>query len=370
MRILAVFSKTLLELLREPKLLALVIGFPMVFVLITAVSFTTPRLITHPVWTSQNGQLAEKFAGFLSQQKYPDGRPIYDIKKAPEGADVEAELRSKNLSAFVVAQPGDAGQSLKVSVEGDAGAPNFLQALTSIEAAYRQWVRENLQPSPVAYRVRSVSDAFPMSDFEAFATGLIVLAVLLIVPQTALLLAREMRGGTLNRIRLTRLTAFELLTGITMAQTVVAAVQIAAMLASIYLLGVRIVGSIWLVFAIGMLLAFSAIGSGLITACFVRHDSQALNVGSAISMAQTLLSGSLFFLRSPVLFTVLGYQFSLFDVFPASHGFIAMQQVLTYGTPVKEVGFRIGMTALLSVIYFVLGVAFFHVARMRRQTAT
>jgi ABC-2 type transport system permease protein len=67
-------------------------------------------------------------------------------------------------------------------------------------------------------------------------------------------------------------------------------------------------------------------------------------------------------------FTLAGHQIDLFDIFPATHGFSALQQVLTYGAGLSEVGFRLAATVVLAMFYFVIGVVVFQ-RRQMRQTA-
>ncbi len=82
-------------------------------------------------------------------------------------------------------------------------------------------------------------------------------------------------------------------------------------------------------------------------------------------MLQVFLSGAFYQLPPMTVFTLAGHQIDLFDVFPATHGFSALQQVLTYGANLKEVGFRLGATLILSMIYFAVGVLIFQRRQMQ-----
>jgi hypothetical protein len=82
-------------------------------------------------------------------------------------------------------------------------------------------------------------------------------------------------------------------------------------------------------------------------------------------MLQVFLSGAFYRLPPLTLFTLAGYQIDLFDAFPATHGFLALQQVLTYGAGLREIAFRLGATLLLSAVYFYIGVFFFQRLQMR-----
>ncbi len=77
------------------------------------------------------------------------------------------------------------------------------------------------------------------------------------------------------------------------------------------------------------------------------------------------MSGQVAKSPSMTVFTLAGHQIDLFDVFPATHGFSALQQVLTYGAGLKEIGFRLGATLILSTAYFAVGVIVFQRRQMR-----
>ena len=124
-------------------------------------------------------------------------------------------------------------------------------------------------------------------------------------------------------------------------------------------------GSLGLAILVGLAVSASAIGQGLLVACFVQDDSQAANVGSTFSMIQVFVSGSFFQLPPLTIFSLAGHQIDAFDIFPATHGFRALQQVLTYGDGLPEIGFRLGATLLLSLVYFVIGAIVFKRLKMR-----
>jgi hypothetical protein len=113
---------------------------------------------------------------------------------------------------------------------------------------------------------------------------MIIFALLLLIPQTATLVAREIRLKTLRRLRLTPLRSWELLTDIGLAQMVVAVLMVVVVFGAAILLGCNNRGSLWLAILVGLAVSFSSVGLGLLVACFSENDSQAINVGSAVAM--------------------------------------------------------------------------------------
>lgn len=154
--------------------------------------------------------------------------------------------------------------------------------------------------------------------------------------------------------------------GISLAQMVFAVCQVILVFLAIRIAGWQS-GSLALSLSVGLALSFSAIGFGLIVACFIRNDSQALNIGSIVTMLQVFLSGSFFPLPSPTLFTLNDHAIGIFDIFPATHGMLALQQVVTYGAGWTDVRFRLGLTVTLSILYFIVSILVFQTLQMRRS---
>jgi ABC-2 type transport system permease protein len=364
MRALLVARKSLLEMAREWHLLGLVVLLPLAFLGITAFGYSSPLLVTHPVLAvspnPQDAPLIEE----LRALRYADGRPMFDITQTTDRDAAETALKEQTATALITV----AGDGSRVTLRGDPLYGRFYRASTILESAISRYAdRLAGRPEIVQIVEEPLGAASPQSEFDVYAPGMMIFALLLIIPQTAMLVAREMRWGTLRRLRLACLRAWELLAGVSVAQMVIAVIQVVVILVAAGALGFHSQGSLWLAIVVGLIVSFSAVGMGLVVACFVENDSQAINVGSTVTMLQVFLSGSFFQLPPLTVFTLAGHQIDLFDVFPATHGFLALQQVLSYGAGLREVSFRLGMALALSVLYFGVGVAVFQRLQMKEQ---
>jgi ABC-2 type transport system permease protein len=256
-----------------------------------------------------------------------------------------------------------------VNVRGDATSMKFITASTLLDHVISPYLDQAAGlPEVLRFSQEPVAITAPPSEFDAYAPGMMIMAILLLTPHTAMLVAREIRQGTLRRLRLTRLDARALLGGISLAEMVVAAIQIVLMFLAALLMGFHNNGSLLIAIGIGLLLSFSAVGFGLIVACFSNNDSDALNIGATVSMLQVFLCGSFFTISSSyTLFTLAGHEISLFDVLPATHGMLALQQVLSGGAGFSDVAFRLILMAGLSILFFAVGVGVFAQRQMRQQ---
>ncbi len=366
MRAWLIARKSLLEILREPQLLLLELALPFIFVGITAVTYTAPLQVTYGVWVmgaDANAALVEE----LKAQRYPDGAPVFEITYTTDRAAAQAALKDRKATALLALETGVAGQ-LAATIVGDALYPRFHRASTLLDAAVNRYAdRVAGRPQVMQVEASALVAAGPRTEFDLYAPGMMIFALLMLIPQTAMLVAREMRWKTLRRLRLTRMRAIDLLAGVSLAQLVVAATQVVIVFLTALAMGFHNQGSLAVALLVGLVMSFSAIGQGLIVACFSKNDSEAANVGSTLTMLQVFLSGAFFQLPPITMFTLADHQIDLFDVFPATHGFMALQHVLSYGFGLREIGFRLLATALLSGLYFVAGVFVFHRLQMQRK---
>lgn len=376
MKALLVARKHLVEILREPQLLLLELAMPLVFLGITAAFYTSPLAVTHPVLVQGPNPQTEPLIEVLQAQHYADGRPVFAVSRASDQAAAEAALKERTAAALVIVEGDQSPMGttandqpplpVNVTIRGDPLYQRFFRASTVLSGAVERYA-DRVAGRPELLRViaEPLATGEPRTEFDLFAPGMIIFALLMLIPQTAMLVGREIRWKTLRRLRLTRLGAFDLLAGVSLAQLVFAIVQVLIVFLAALALGFHNQGSLLLAVVIGLVVSFSAIGQGLLVACFIQNDSQAANVGSTFTMLEVFVSGSFFPLPPLTLFTLAGHQIDLFDVFPATHGFMALQQALTYGFGLREVAFRLGATLLLSTLYFVAGVVVFNRLQMR-----
>jgi ABC-2 type transport system permease protein len=363
-----VFRKSLVEMWREPQLTVLTLLFPLFMLIITYIGYNTPKLMTHPVLvTGSDAPAAAALVDRLRAQRYADGRPMFAVQPAPDPAAAETALKAQTATVLL-RLTADADGALTATLYGDATSMRFITASTLLQnlivpyldAAAGKPVVVNMVEQPLA-----VWGA--QTDLDLYAPGMMLFAVLMLTPQTAMLVAREIRWGTLRRLRLSALHAWELLTGLSLAQMVMAIGLVLVMFATAALLGFHNHGSVWLAMGICLLVSFSAIGFGLMVACISNNDGDALNLGAMVTMFQVFLCGAFFALPPLTVFTVAGYEIGAFDFIPATHGLLALQQVLIAGASLSQVAFRLWLTLGLSVFYFCAGVLIFGWRQMRRQ---
>jgi ABC-2 type transport system permease protein len=345
MKLLRVAWKVLVEFWREPQLLVLVVGLPVFFVVITAVGYgTSPRLATYRVSLYVADGLSTGIVQRLESARYEDGRKVFLIDKAENIEAFEDALTRGDSVLGVRVQQVSAG-STEIVIKGDGTSMAFNRAALQLERILKEDSQDDLR---LAERGLPLHGA--VSDFQLYAPGMIVFAILLLIPQTAMLVGREVREGTLERLRLSRLSGAEWMSGLALSQMLIAVLQVIFTFAAAALFGFRSAGSLLLAILISLLLSLSAVAMGLAVGRFSRSDSDAINVGSVFTMLQVFLSGSFFAMPGPTLLSLGGVPLGFADVLPATHANLLLQQVMVGGADFAFAWPRLVVMAGLSVV--------------------
>ncbi len=377
MKILSVARKTLRELRREPLLIGLFLGFPVILLGFYYVAFgqtkegigSTLDLLV----MNQDQPGGAPFVDLLREVEIDD-QPVFDVTLVEKRDRADILLRERKAALLVVIPPDfsqrlaarDPGAAPAVlTVIGDAYADSYVFANGVLDDLVREYVQ---QPgSAVSLNYEYVTGEKTISDFDFGVGGIIVFGVMFVVISTAELLVRENIHGTLRRLRLTRLRARDLLLGVTLAQMVIGAIQVPLTFGLAVAMGFESQGSLLLAVIVALLLSLAAVGLGLIVACFAHNDGEAANLASSLLVPMVLLSGAMFPLPDATLFTVGGRAIQLYDLMPTAHASEALRQILVYGQSAGDVAYSLGGLVVLSVLYLAAGIVIYQQLQLKRQ---
>ncbi|MCP4287525.1 MAG: ABC transporter permease, partial [Gammaproteobacteria bacterium] len=203
------------------------------------------------------------------------------------------------------------------------------------------------------------------TEFELYVPGLFVLAVIMMLFQASMMVAREIEGGKLQRLRISRMTAFELLGGISVWLALVSVLEVLITFGVAAALGFRSQGALWIAILVGVITSFSIIGVGMIVASFSKTVSQAFVIANFPFGFFMFLSGAAFPVPMGSMFTLWGRDFHLVDLLPPTHAVTALNKVFTLGAGLGDVAFELAALVVLSVLYFGLGVWLFRRMHLR-----
>ncbi len=349
--------RILVELARDPAMLGMEILLPVFFMFLTLIGYSRePRPLTWVI--AVETQVLEARPGLeaaMRSARHADGRPAFELRAAETAAGAGGRV------ALVLRQGADGSLVL----EGDAMSKDYIAASNVVEE-----ILDGLYPARAGSpRILSAPPSFrsASSDFEAFVPGMMVFAILLIIPQTALIIGRETRRGTLDRLSGTGMGAASYLGGVALSQSAFALAQGLILISLSYAVGypfgaapiAAAAGSL----AILVLLGLGSVAQGLVVGALVKSDSSAINLGSAVAMIEVFISGSFFAMPSPIV-AAFGHPgqgsyaaIRAYDFFPASQAVDALRRAMLDGG--RGLAVPVAAMAALSLLYFAAATIFF-----------
>ena len=388
MRLWHVFVKSMREMRRDWLTLGLTLVFAPFFVLLYWV-FTHGGSTTYTILVLNQDSGAQRASGepfqagedvirAIATSTYADGKPLLVVKRVGNEAEMTRLLRDRAATAFVLipedfsrailaAQNGDHSIHSRVTFGGDLTNPYYvLGAILATKAVDGYVVQATgLQPQ-IEYVEQPLGASAARTEFENYVPGILILAVILLVFQAAITVAREVEAGTLRRLQVTPLTAFDFLGGVTVALMIVGVAGLILTFATSLALGFRSQGPVWVAIVVGAITSLSVIGVGLITACFSRSVSQAFVIANFPLAFFMFFTGASFPIPAVTLFTIVGRPINLYELLPPTHAVVALNKVLVQGAGLRDVAYELCALTVLSVVYFAIGVWLFNRMHLHR----
>jgi len=383
----SVFWKTCREFRRDLMIVSLTLVFAPFFVFIYwlllpggSTSYTV-LILNHDTGatTSDGFNLArgEDVTQAISQVAYPNGNPLLRVKRVKSRPEADRLLRDREALVLVVipenfsstlqaARLGNRQVSASIEFGGDLTNPYYIIAAILTTATVDNYVQQATGVRPVVeYIERPLGSSAARTEFEIYVPGILVFSVILMIFLAAMTVAREVETGTLKRLRLTPMTSFDLLGGVSAALVLVGAISVGLTFITATALGFRSLGPMWVAVVIGAVTSLSIIGAGMVVASFARSVSQAFVIANFPLGFFMAFSGVMFPVPRITLFTVGGHAIGPYDILPSTHAVTALNKVLTLGGGLHGVTYELGMLVILSLAYFLAGVWLFKRTHLR-----
>jgi ABC-2 type transport system permease protein len=194
--------------------------------------------------------------------------------------------------------------------------------------------------------------------FDFLTPGMVVFALLMLAVGVSTSLAREVDKGTLARLRLSRMTSFDLLFGVFLMWALVGAVQVILLFGAATVLGFRWEGGVTnlvLAMGVGCLAALASVALGLLVASFAKSEGNAGAFSTLITVPTAFLVGA--FMQMPLQ--------QLADLLPWGQAIRCMRALLNAGVPIG--GLIPSILLMVAQICVLLALSVFVYARTRLQ---
>jgi ABC-2 type transport system permease protein len=285
-----------------------------------------------------------------------------------------------------VTLPTAGNTTAAVVIEGDGSFTGFIGSqivVTQVLEQYRDTVQRNAS-ARVAPKGGSLFgnyvtvDPLPMAGtgsgtlFDAVVPGMLVFTLLLQMSIVASSLVRDIETGMLDRLKLSKIGAFDQLFGTFLTWSLITVGQIFLLLGASVAFGYHWQGgftSLGLAVLIGLFAGMASIAMALVIASFAKNDMQAMLLGAMIATPLGFMAGAFLPLPTQVLAEFAGRTYLTWDILPWTWAITALRSVLTYGSGLSvDVVFDIACLIFLTALLFVIGVAIYSRTRLRTES--
>lgn len=319
----------------------------------------------------------DELTAALQHVTYADGNPLLKVDRVTDRAEGEARLRERSAYVLLIVPPdfsrvlrsgdksippedGDYSITSSVTFVGDLTQPYYAVAAVIAGGTLDQYVQAATgQTRAIQVIEKPLGASGARTEFETYVPGLLVFAVMMLVFQSSMVIARDVEAGTLRRLQITRMTAFDYLGGVTASQVVIGLVAVMLTFVVAIACGFRSQGPLWVALLVSGIASLSIIGAGLIVACFSRNLTQAFLIANFPLALFMFFSGAIFPIPRINLFAIGDRSLALFDILPPSHAVVALNKIFVLGAGLSDVMFELIALTVLSIAYFAIGVWLF-----------
>ncbi len=377
MRVLKIFLKSLKEQFRDIGTMSLSLLMGPIFVLLYWLWIPSGSTTFGVMVLNQDqGSAGSEAIAVMEALSYASGDPLLDVSLVADQKAAETLLQNRDAEVLLII-PEDFSETLAeastgsattsaITLVGDLTNPYYAVGAIMASSAvdeYVQYVTGAMRPITVEEIALGASGA--RSEFDLYVPGMLIISVVMLVFIVSMTITYEVEAGTLHRLQLTRMNAFDLLTGISLSTILLGIITVLLTFFFAMALGFESQGSIWVAILVGAITAIAIVGVGLIVAAFSKSVSQAFIIANFPLLFFMFFSGAIYPLPRVRLFEIGGQIIGLYDVIPATHSVVALNKILTLGVGLDGVLYELTSLVVLSILYFAIGIWFFHRRQMR-----
>jgi ABC-2 type transport system permease protein len=378
MKVFKVLVKSLKEQARDWATLSLSLTLGPFFVLLYWLMIPTGSTTYDVLVLNQDlGSAGAEAIAVLEGVSYPSGDPLLDVTIISNREDAEGPLQDRDAEALLII-PEDFSETLfsasqgivdaqsSITLVGDLTNPYYAVGAIMASSAVDEYIQYVTgETRPIAVEEIALGASAARSEFDLYVPGMLIIAVVMLVFTVSMTITYEVEAGTLRRLQLTRMTAADLLTGISLSTILlgIAAVLLTFLVA--VWLGFESQGPIWAAILVGSITAVAVVGVGLIVAAFSKTVSQAFIIANFPLIFFMFFSGAIYPLPQIRVLEIGEKSISIYDLIPSTHSVVALNKILTLGAGLEDVLYELVSLIVLTVVFFAIGIWVFNRRHMR-----
>jgi ABC-2 type transport system permease protein len=359
MKIWELCKRNLKETYRDPLGMAFLLGFPLVFMLLFGAIFSGDNVSSYAVGVIDQDNTAQSQA-FINEALA--NVSALEVTSYDDADTALKDLKFGDLKAYIVI-PAGFGQQVSQNWNGEKADITLQmtydesdvmvseQLISIINSVTRSFARIEI---PVIINANPIHIETKITYVDFIGPGIIIFGLLILIPTSARIVVRDKEKGFLSRLLTTPTRPVDFILGYSLCLVVITIAQIIIFMVAAWLLGMNIVGNLWLAFLVFFLTGLCSVGLGMVVASLSKTEQQAEPLCWLISMPLAMLSGCWFSIEMMPQY-LRGFAYA----FPYAHSISASRGVLIRGVGLEAIGpdflFLIGWT----VVIFAIGIILF-----------
>ncbi len=359
MRFLELAKRNLKETYRDPLALGFLLGFPLVFMLLFGVMLSGDTISSSPIGVIDDDNT-------LVSQAFVDealaGVPTLEVSSYDDAALARKDLQFGDLKAYIVIPQGFGeqvsqnwqGKEANITLQMTYDESDIMiseQLVSIINAVTRSFAHIEV---PVTINANPIHMEAEITYINFIAPGIIIFGLLILIPTSARMIVLDKEKGFLSRLLTTPTRPWEFLLGYSLCLVAIAIAQIIIFMAVAWILGMNVVGSLWLAFLIFFLAGLCSIGIGMVVASLSKSENQSESLCWIFAMPLAMLSGCWFSIEM-----MPSYLRNVAYAFPYAHTIDASRAVLIRGVGMGAISHELLFLAGWTAGIFIIGVFLF-----------
>lgn len=360
----AIAKKEFLHILRDPRSLYMALAIPMLLLVLFGYALSLdvdriPLMIFDHDGTPESRELIRRFTGSRYFEFKGNAESYRAIEVALDKGGILAALVIQRDFAKTLARGEPAPIQFLLDGSDSNTAAIALGYARALASGYSNELRTEWQvrrgageiKPPVDLQLRVIYNT-ELKSKNYIIPGLIAVILMIIAALlTSLCIAREWENGTMEELLSTPIRPAELVLGKLSAFFVLGFIDmVTAVVAGIFVFGVPMRGSVWLLFLSGCVFLFGALCWGILLSATMRNQLQAFQVGLLSSFLPAfLLSGFVYAIdQMPLIPRLLSY------IIPARYFVALMKGIFQKGIGLEVLWLELALLVLYAAIVFVL----------------
>lgn len=250
----------------------------------------------------------------------------------------------------------DSTSIVNIEFVGDLTNTNYLISAVWANEFVNEFVLHTTNNKRIVHlKETALGTSATASSFDMVVPGLLIVSLIMLMFTASIAFVSEVENKTIMRLKLSKLSVFEFLTGISIVQLLIGIISVLLTLLTAIVLGFTYEGSLMIMIIIASLTSLSIIAFSLIIAAVTQTANEVLVVGNFPMFLFMFFTGAAFPLKSDALFTIAGYPINIQGLMTPTHAISALNKTLIMNMDIYNIIPEILSILVLTMFYFLIG---------------